>query len=156
MLYLRLSIGVIFILLCTKIGKNKANKYKFSCSFYESLLSFCNLFKSNLLYKKSSLEDFLNFNYSSVDFKNLLNYYVINQEILEYPVYLSDEEQLELYNFLFSLGKTDSTSQIESIVAYKIRFTIKLAEKSAEYKKYYNLSSKLGFVIGLAFMIMVV
>ena len=59
MLYLRLSIGVIFILLCTKIGKNKGNKYKFACNFYESALSFCNLFKCDLIYKKSNSFSFI-------------------------------------------------------------------------------------------------
>ncbi len=156
MLYLRLSIGVIFILLSTKIGKNKGIKYKNSFNFYESCLTFCNAFKGDLLYKKSKLEDFLTLEYSSLDFIKMLKNYIQNQEINDYPEYLKEDERLDIYNFLSSLGKTDSVSQLEVVDAFKSKFTLKLAEKNLEYKKYYSLSVKLGFVIGVAFMIMVV
>ena len=155
MLYLRLCIGVIFILLCTKIGKNKGDKYKNSVLFYESALSFCNNFKSDLLYKKSNLNDFLNFEYTSVDFKNILENYITNQEISFYPEFLTANERLEFDNFFLSLGKTDSLSQIEVINAYKDKFHLKLEDKRVQYKKYYTLTSKLGFIVGLGIMIMV-
>ena len=156
MLYLRLAIGVVFIVLCTKIGKNKGNKYKNCCDFYESCLSFCNAFKSDLLYKKSKLEDFLKLQYLSLDFKEMLENYLINQEIDCNFEYLTNEEMCEVYNFLSALGKTDTLSQIEVVDAYKNKFNIKLNEKKSEFKKYYTLTTKLGFVIGLGFMIMVI
>lgn len=155
MLYLRLSIGVVFILLSTKIGKNKGDKYKCSLLFYESAISFCSNFKSNLLYKKSNLNDFIDFEYSSIEFKVVLENYINNQEISCYPEYLSANERLEFDNFFLSLGKTDSLSQIEVINAYKDKFQLKLEDKRVQYKKYYTLTTKLGFVIGLWLMIMV-
>ncbi len=156
MLYLRLSIGVVLILLCTKLGKNKGNKYKSSLNFYESCLTFCNLFKSDLLYKRSKLQDFLKVNYLSNDFKEMLEYFLENRSLNYYPEYLNDDERIEIFNFLSVLGKTDSLSQLEMIDAYKNKFTLKLTEKTAEFKKYYSLTTKLGFVIGLGFLIMVV
>ena len=155
MLYLRLSIGVVFILLSTKIGKNKGDKYKCSVLFYESALSFCSVFKSDLLYKKSKLNDFLDFEYSSIEFKIVLENYINNQENSYWPEFLSANERLEFDNFFLSLGKTDSLSQIEVINAYKNKFELKLEDKRLQYKKYYTLTTKLGFIVGLGLMIMV-
>ena len=108
-----------------------------------------------MLYKKSNLNDFLNFEYTSVDFKNILENYINYQEISFYPEFLGVDERLEFDNFFLSLGKTDSLSQIEVINAYKDKFHLKLEDKRVQYKKYYTLTSKLGFIVGLGIMIMV-
>ncbi len=155
MLYLKLITGVVFILLFSKIGKNKSNKYKKTYLFWSSVVTFISDFKSDLLYKKSNLSDFSNKEYSSVELTNILNNLIKNED-LEYPDFLELEDKIDLNNFFKSLGKSDASSQIDVMNSYKEKFSIKMIEKNNEYKKYFTLSTKLGFAIGLAFMIMVI
>ena len=155
MLYLKLLIGVVSILLFTKIGKNKSNKYKKSYLFWSSVNMFIGDFKGDLLYKKSKLEDFLDRIYSSEEFTTLLNSLVNNEE-LEFPDFLDLEDKIDLNNFFLCLGKTDTTSQIDVINSFKEKFSMKMIEKYNSYKKYFSLSTKIGFIVGLAFMIMVI
>lgn len=156
MWYLRLIIGVVFIVLGTKLGKNKGLKYKNAYNFWSSVVSFCNDLNSDLLYKKSNLNEFLNKNYLSSDFTFLLNEYIKNGKINDFPEYFSNDDKLEFVNFLSSIGKSDSLSQMQILDAYKSKFAVKLAEKDTEFKKFYSVSLKLGFAIGLGFMIMVI
>ena len=155
MLYLKLLIGVVSILLFTKIGKNKSNKYKKSYLFWSSVNMFIGDFKGDLLYKKSKLEDFLDRQYSAEEFTVLLNSLVNNEE-LEFPDFLDLEDKIDLNNFFLCLGKTDTTSQIDVINSFKEKFSMKMIEKYNSYKKYFSLSTKIGFIVGLAFMIMVI
>lgn len=155
MFILKLGVGVACIYLCCKIAITKASVVKENYLFWESAVSLCNYLLQEFSYKKRPLLGFGDKNYTSSDFKILLNCFLNNKEV-NYPKYLSDCEIVKLTTFFNEIGKSDSETQKIAINSYKNDFESILIDKKAEYKKTYSVTLKVGFSMGIMMLVMVI
>ncbi len=155
MYFIKLLIGVLSIIIFTKIGDNFAKNKKYVYEYYNSFYDFCNMYISELKYSKKTLESFLEKKCFSNDFLNSLSAY-IKEEAYSFPNYVSDLDSDKFKTFLTELGKSDSNSQIGTMNSFLIEFKSLKDSKFLEYNKYKTLYKKLGFFIGLILLIMVV
>ncbi|MBO5926316.1 MAG: hypothetical protein J6Q38_01995 [Clostridia bacterium] len=155
MFVLKVFIGVISILTAVKIGKNKADAKKECYFYFQNMLFLCDKIISDLSYKKSNLYEILNYKYSSNEFIKTVNSF-IKRNPLYVPEFLSFEESMFVQNYFSSLGTLDSNTQIKNLEAFKDEIKKIYNEKYQDFKKYYTLFMKLGFVSGLTLFILVI
>lgn len=155
MFLIKLLIGVLSIIVCVKISKNKANEIKNSYDFFESLILTCDTLSCEMSYSKRPLKCLSNLNYQSYDYFNFISNF-INYEKINYPCYLTDGEILKIKAFMNLLGKSDSISQKELICSFREEFAKISQEKRLKYQKTYGLTLKVGFSVGVMLFIMVI
>ncbi len=155
MFVLKLGIGVACVYLCCKIAVLKASAIKENYLFWESAVTLCNVLLQEFSYKKRPLSGVVDKNYTSNDFKILLNSFIKGDSV-DYPKYLSNSEIVKINTFLNELGKSDSETQKITINSYKTEFESILIDKKAEYKKTYSVTLKVGFSMGIMMLIMVI
>ena len=155
MFLIKILVGVACVYLCCKIAVSRANLYKDSYLYYESLLECCNLLLKEFSYKKRPLKALLDSDYISADFNNSIHSYVKNQNY-EFPKWLDEKESSRLKNFFEELGKSDVETQKLAINSFKTEFESVLYDKKSEYKKQYTLTLKVGFMVGVMLFIMVI
>lgn len=155
MFLVKLGIGTICVYLCSKIATFKANELKDRCLFWESAVKLCNVLLQEFSYKKRPIKIAISTQYSSNDFKRLLNGYV-NGSNLDFPKYLTDVEVFKIKTFLDELGKSDSETQKIALNSYKTEFEGIAIDKKLEYKKTYSVTLKVGFSVGIMMLIMVI
>ena len=119
------------------------------------MLFLCDKIISDLSYKKSNLYEILNYKYSSNEFIKTVNSF-IKRNPLYVPEFLSFEESMFVQNYFSSLGTLDSNTQIKNLEAFKDEIKKIYNEKYQDFKKYYTLFMKLGFVSGLTLFILVI
>lgn len=155
---LKLLIGVLAVVVFTKIGANKSHSYEQNYRFYNALCVFCSEYISELKFSKKELKSFINKDYGSIEFSNILSQFLTSKNAKEtnFPNFLNEVEVNKLFSFFDSLGKSDSESQQGVITAFLNDFTAIKNEKYSIYKKYETFYKKLGFYVGLILLIMVV
>jgi len=80
--------------------------------------------------------------------------YLFGKEIV-LPNFLSDENKIKVESFISSIGKSDSETQKNSIISYKYDF-IKIKEESKIiFSKKYQITIKIGLLVGLMLFVMV-
>lgn len=155
MFLVKIALGIACVYLTTKIAVSKANSFKESYLFYQSVLECCNLLLIEFSYKKRPLKALLEYEFISSDFCNSITNYINNQKF-EFPTWLGEKDELKLKSFFQELGKSDVEAQKIAINSYKLEFENILIDKKSEYKKQYSLTLKVGFMVGVMLFIMVI
>ncbi|MBR5439660.1 MAG: hypothetical protein IKV61_05560 [Clostridia bacterium] len=155
---LRLIIGVLAIIIFTKIGVNRSKIHEQIYIYYSDLCIFCNYYISELKFSKQQLKTLLNKEYASSEFLLTLNSFFSkkNNEIQYFPLFLSEIELNKLNSFFNIIGKGDSESQKGLISSFLEDFTNLKNLKYNELTKYKSFYKKLGFYVGLIMLIMVI
>ncbi len=155
MFALKILVGFLSVYCSYKLAKFKALKYKEVYYFWDSVCIACDLLISDLSYKKSAIKSVLNVDYPSETFAKLIGDYLLDNEC-NFPNFISAENTIKLNGFISSVGKSDSETQKKSILSYKNEF-IKIKEESKIYfNKNYNLTVKIGVLIGIMLFILVI
>ena len=152
---LKLIIGVLTIIVFTKIGVNKAKREEQIYLFFNAICSFCTVYSSELKYSKKELKNLLNKDYGSSDFNETLKNFILNSTFSA-PNYLTNIEKDKLRSFFSVLGKGDSSSQQGVISSFFSDFTLLKDEKYKNFTKFNGFYKKLGFYVGLIMLIMVI
>ena len=152
---LKIVIGISLIVVCTLIGKQKAQKLKNEYLYFSDLRAFCKSFEGNLQYGKKEIESYLNESYLSNDFNNTLNSFISNNS-LYIPSYLNVKEKSDVISFFSELGVSDSVSQLTTIKSFYNVFLEYEKDKNEVFKKYYSAYMKIGFSIGFMLMLVVI
>ena len=156
MFIIKIIVGILSVIVFTKIGYDKSKNYKEKLAFYNSITLFCDKFLVELEYKKSHVEKVLKDSYSSSSAKKLFNSYLNDKNNLIFPDFLNNEEKSILSDFFMKLGLGDTDSQKIYVKSYKNTFEKKASESWQNFKKYSNLYLKIGFMFGLTLMIVVI
>lgn len=126
----------------TGIGAHCAFKLKEKCLICKELKQLCDILSIDISFRKNSVIRIIEENsFSHLDFIKPES--VMNEKLLDTP--LSDEENKELSAFLYSLGKSDTKSQLMLIEGF--REYIEICEKS--YDERYSKNAKLYRVLGV-------
>ncbi|MBO5713718.1 MAG: hypothetical protein J6R88_05950 [Clostridia bacterium] len=152
---LNIFIGAGLIVVCSMLGKVKAQKLKNEYLFFSSLRSFCKSYETNLAYGKKDLTVFLNETYALTEFTEVLNNFILNSQIA-LPNYLNAKEVYDVTNFFNELGKSDSASQLITVKSYYNTFLDVEKVKNDEFKKHYSAYLKIGFSIGFMLFLVVI
>lgn len=147
-------IGITSVAVSIKIGSNFANKRKIRYEFLRSTQIFLEKVESELIYQKKSIFEILKTGSYSTEFLEYLNdtYEGIENNI----EFLEENENAYLKDFILNLGNGDSSSRLKLISGAKSYFEKLTLETYKDYKKYYNLCIKLGFVCGFTVLVIII
>ncbi len=150
---------------CIFVGFGCASKYKRRLNFVNDFKILLDYLEINILYLQDDLQKLLkdkldNFH---IDFKEFLQNYMIDLQNSEkflsewgQKQKLLDMETLNIIqNFLFSLGRQDSSAQLQTIKQTNEIFSKRIDFLRTEQKKGV-LSAKLGIMAGLALFIIII
>ena len=152
---MKFFLGVCIIIICTLIGKIKAQKYKNVYLYFSSIHSFCKNYLSNLSFSKKNLDCFLSNTYISSDFNSTLNTFIKNEEVF-IPEYLTQKEKDDVITFFSGLGVKNSQAEEILVNSFIKTFLECEAEKNKLYKKYYSTYLKIGFSVGFMLFLLVI
>ena len=157
---IKFTVGILLVVFTTYCGRCFAKKYRLRKAFFEQADSFNIAFLEELNYTKRPFEEFsLKGGYSG-DFKSLIYDEMKRREMrktsmltLEEYSFLTSDERRFFSEYFAAIGKGDSLSQ----KAYYSRAenSIKSLKIQAveECKKHLDLYTKMGFILGLAILI---
>ncbi len=155
MFIIKVIVGALSVYVSYKIAKSKALKVKEVYYFWDSACIACDLLISDLSYKKSEIVKVLNVDYPSYTFASVIGNYLLGKPY-DLPEFLSEENKIKVDSFISSIGKSDSESQKNSIISYKNDF-IKIKEESKGiFNKRYDLTIKIGVLIGVMLFVLVI
>ena len=154
MFIVKLSIGVLCVILCLLVAKNRANYIKDKYYYFSSLVNSCELIKSDLIYKKRSIKEILSVDFQSLDFNQTIKSYFNSDEF--FPKYLNIEEKVLVKDYFKALGKGDTNSQLSIISSFKEEFLKIASDSKREFDKSYKVTIKVGFSIGIMLFVLVI
>ena len=156
--------GILFVI-CVFIGFKIASSYKRKLNFVNDFKSLLDYLETNILYLQDNLQKLINDKLNSfhADFKDFLQKYMGNlqncEEFLGKWVQdqkLVDSETADIIKkFLLSLGRQDSSTQLQTIKQTNEILSKRIDFVQNEQKKGV-LSAKLGVMGGLALFIIVI
>jgi stage III sporulation protein AB len=157
-------LGIAIIAFTTYCGYLLSKKYRRRKVFYEQFYTFNERFLNEITYYKRPLIEWIaSYTYDG-EFEILLRIFIdrITQKDSKHPhesvestfSFLLKEEKQEIENYLLMLGKGDSLSQKNYFSSLKESLKSKCTETEKNAKKYADLYVKLGFLCGLAFLIL--
>lgn len=157
---LKIIIGIAVILFTSFCGYLLSKKYLERKNFYTRLSEFNIRFLSELSYRKRPIKTFLDECEYKGPFREVLEEYKrsLSGEETDFLSFrfLSKEESLFLTDYFSMLGKGDSVSQKNYFTAENARIEQYLKEADLNAKRYGDLYVKLGFLLGLAILILIV
>lgn len=148
-LYVAILIG------STVMGASFSKKHQTHLNVFKELNVFANVLENQIKFKKNSLKIIVkdNLYLFSSPLNNTLSSYFISPNSYVGIYALTVQENEFLQSFLNSLGKSDSTGEINNLNFYKSEINKKLDESKENYKKLGTLGTKLGFIAGLLMII---
>lgn len=162
----KIFLGVILIFFTTFCGYFLAKKYRKRKEFFRQLQELNERFLSELSYYKRPLKEFLSSYAQEGEFALLLEGFIgalegeereiVDDYGVEEVEFLTTDERIFLRDYLSMLGRGDSVSQksfFSSMQASVVSYKNKSEEES---KRYGDLYIKLGFLFGLAVLILMV
>ena len=144
----RIFVGILGVILCTFIGYSYSLRFTKRCKFYDDLLNFINLLKTEVSFSKNTINEI----YKNLDNMSDLYAFLIKGEKVRY---LTIDEENMLHEFQSLVGSSDSSSQLKMLDYYeeKIRKKLKLEENNKI--KFSSSGIKIGFMVGLIVFVMV-
>ena len=164
--FLRLIAGGILALVSSYIGFMVKNGYKENTKLMKDLVCFCDEFKRELSYQKTSVIDFCNIFKEGKKSKicPLLEEFVsqleregrFSKDIDKWNLaHLKNNQKQEVLTFLNGLGKTPTIEQISFVEKSGALFKERLCQAEENEKKKGNMFFKLFVLLGVAIMVIV-
>lgn len=152
---IKIFLSVVLIALCTVFGKVLTVKYSQRKVFYYNLFLFNERMINEVSYTKMPLAAFEKKYKFEGDFEKIIHKKANGESVAEYNLsYLSDDDKRYVYDYLQMVGKSDSASQKAYLLSVRQEAERLKTESEKEYKKYFNLYVKLGFLFGLVAVIL--
>ena len=164
--FLRLIAGGILALVSSYIGFMVKNGYKENTKLMKDLVFFCDEFKRELSYQKTSVIDFCNKFKKNKKSKicDLLEEFVsqlesagqFSKDIDKWNLaHLKTQEKQEILTFFNGLGKTPTNEQISFVEKSGALFKERQKQGEENEKKKGNMFFKLFVLLGVAIMVIV-
>ena len=164
----KVVLGVVIVCITTFSGRLLAGKYRRRKDFFVQMSEFNNRFLTEVSYtKRPLLEFFESFSYHG-EFQELLEEVISakqknmvmkgsSQGIDFSPFsFLTADEKALIGDYFLTIGKGDSSSQKTYFSGMKEQLTSLRKRCEEEGKKYGELYIKLGFLFGLAILVLIV
>lgn len=153
---LKIILAVLIVAFATYVGYFLSEKYRRRKSFMAQLFSFNERFLSELSYSRRPLKEFFKEYSYKGDFLKLLNNYSsggIEESALSF---LTADEKSYVGAYFGILGRGDAYAQSGYFAAQK-QFIAEYKQGSeADAKKYCSLYIKIGFLAGLAAVVIII
>lgn len=155
---LKIFLCVALVALCSLAGFALTRKYKLRKTFLYDLHSFNARLIGEVSYTRIPLSAFFDKYEYGTDFTAVLaeikanNFKSVRIEF----AYLSEAEKRLAQDYFSMIGKSDAKSQGNYLGAVRAELEKEKTDSEAEYKKYFALYTKLGFLFGLIVAILLV
>ena len=156
----KIIVGFLLVFAGVYFGNKSTEKYEKRKIFFKSLSGYAAFLAGKISFDGETLpRSTLNYPFCSKDLKGIATRYVgkrseANEEI--FPSYLTEDEIISVKEFFLSLGKTDRTSQSETLLKLSEKYEKESEKQGKEYEKKRRISIKLGFLSGICFFIVLV
>ena len=160
---IKFVVGIVVVLFATYCGRALANKYKVRKMLYADMYAFNVRLLEEIAYGKRPLEDFCQKYATGATFglllKDLLQHRALRKtlevDMGEYT-FLAEDEKRFIQEYFSAIGRADSYSQKAYFAQAANRLQSLKAKGEEECKSRTDLYTKLGFLAGLAVLIIVV
>ncbi len=153
---INLVLSILIIACSSYIGWGIQNYYKNRISFYNNLDNFLHYLINNINFYKDCvnkiLVNYLSATNDSKYLKNIIIDFMDGKNDFDSIVVKKDEKQL-LTNIFNHLGKSDSENQIAGLTNFSTQVQFVLKKCREDYEKVGKITTKLGFLFGLALAI---
>lgn len=146
----------VIVLCFIYAGVNLKRNYNVKNIFYENLIDFCEVLKTNINFLTKPVKQIIAENLCrySKDFVGFLNSYLNNKTEEFNLTYFSEYELNQIKIFFSTLGKSGVEGEISNIESNKTIFENLLNSTKEENKKFGELCLKLSICLGLMFVIL--
>lgn len=155
---LKIFLCVVLVVLCTAAGVALTQKYKQRKVFMHDLHCFNERLLGEVSYTRLPLSSFFDKYEYGKDFTSVLQ--EIKQNRFERVKiefrYLADSQKQLVHDYFSMIGKSDARSQENYLNAVRGELEKEKTCTEAEYKKYFGLYTKLGFLFGLIIVILLI
>jgi stage III sporulation protein AB len=160
---IKFIIGIAVVVFSTYIGRLFSRRYKRRKDFFQAFDSFNHRFLSELGYSKRPIGELCASIQTKGEFFELVNTVISNRvarrsspiDLGEYQ-FLSQEEKGFTSEYFSVFGKCDTASQKGYFTQAGNSISSLKTKAEDEYKKYSDLYTKLGFLCGLAIMVILI
>ena len=165
---LKIFLGIVIVCITTLCGRLLAGKYRKRKDFFVQMTEFNNRFLTEVsYYKRPLLEFFEGFSYHG-EFQELVEEVISQRKgsgVLKGAsaridfsgfYFLSSDEKALVGDYFLTIGKGDSGSQKNYFSGMKESLNSIKKRCEEENKKYGELYIKLGFLCGLAILVLIV
>ena len=144
--------------LCVAFSWLLTRKYRQRMQFYYNFDLFNERLVNEVSYTKIPLPAFLEKYTFSGEFRQLLEEKRRSEfREQEFSVeFLNEDERKFVSDYFRMIGKSDASSQKTYLTAMRGEINEKKRESAEEYKKYFSLYMKLGFLAGLVLVVLIV
>lgn len=149
---MKLFFGIICCLICTVFGFVLSDKFVKRNKFFKDFLNFNKKLISEVSFGQKKLSDIMKDFSCDGDFKKAISKFCPNTVL---PKYLNEEEKALLIDYVNGVGKKDKDTQLKELAEINTKLTELSEQTEKDLKKYKPLYIKLGFLTGLAILIMV-
>lgn len=157
-MWLKMLLCILLVAFCTLFGHFAAGKYRARSAFFSQLYALNESYLKELRYSRKPLPLFLKENWPEGDLGKLLMPRTGGEGAGEEKTrlgYLTGEERADVQQYLSALGRGDALSQQRYFEGRQKELSEKRAESEREAAERSTLYKKLGFLLGLALVILV-
>ena len=149
------------------IGNLIYKKYKNRVEFYETMLKFADFLILNIYHLNENIESIINNFASSLHENTARNFEIIKQQIVASSLTMDDVSKLQMcadlkpfekkqvFEFLDSIGKSNTESQIHILESYKAIFEKSYDEAMLEKKQKGSIAMKISVSVGVVVCILI-
>lgn len=156
MIWLKVVLAALVIGFCALLGYLAAGKYRRRKSFFTQLCALNEAYLSELKFARRPLAQFLAANDLSGDFAKCVSGFTLKRRAELSYSYLTQTEKNDLQEYFRTLGRGSSGAQSGYFSAQRDALAEKKRLAEQEAKERGALYLKLGFLAGLAFVILIV
>lgn len=149
---MKLFFGIICCLICTVFGVALSDKFVKRNKFFKDFLNFNKKLISEISFGQKKLSDIMKDFSHDGDFKKAISEFRPDTVL---PKYLKEEEKSLFIDYVNGVGKKDKDTQLKELAEMNVKLTELSVQAEKDLKKYKPLYIKLGFLTGLAILIMV-
>jgi len=157
---MKIVLMVVLISSFSYLGFQIGGLYLAKEKFYSELIGFITHLISEISFLKTDLMG-ISTNFKSTNkhfnlFLNNLKNKILFEKDYENITILNEQENLEIKNFINSLGKNDALNECEIIKSFLENFKLKLNDSREGNKKYGIMYKKLGVLVGILVCIVLI
>ena len=150
---MRLFFGIICCFICTVFGIVLSEKYAKRCKFFKDFSCFNKRLISEVSFGQKRLSEIIEDFSPEGDFKTSISKFSSDVVL---PEYLKADEKALFADYVNGVGKKDKETQLKELNELNVKLSGLSDLSEIELKKYRPLYIKLGFLTGIAILIMVI